>query len=318
MVPVPPPDFRLVSVEPGPNAARVRRLALAAGAGAFALTALLVWSADAWALLLAGGLGLTVVAFVRSAVGPVLAGQPLSEASMSIVPWGVLVHDGATPRVLRWAAVREVRVECLRRIDDATPTTRWSVVRIQTSRETLGGRAPGDVALERLEANVEHYADEAARPLALDLDGTEALDDLLEPVVERLLAESHWLLGSGELGERLSLAPKSYRHAGSEPSTDTRGVLADVLCTASPSPADPRALAALLAAELGERALLDRILPLTASPHPILAAVARAAALRLGADIKRVGALDELRDFVPSADLCQLSTWSRCPVAALS
>ncbi|MFO0572343.1 MAG: hypothetical protein U0263_42375, partial [Polyangiaceae bacterium] len=82
------------------------------------------------------------------------------------------------------------------------------------------------------------------------------------------------------------------------------------------APADPRPLAALLAAELGERTLLERLILLGASPHPILAAVARAAALRLGADIRRVGALDELSDFVSPADLSELRLWARGPAPA--
>lgn len=318
MPPPPPPDFRFVGIEPGPSKKSARSTKLAVGTAAFLAGLLAAWRLD-WvtigiSLLVAGG----AVLIAHRALGPVLAGERLSEARMSIVPWGVLVHAEPEPRVLHWAAVREVRVDCVREMDNATPSTRWSVVKIRTERETLGGRAPGDVALETLEANVERYADEAARPLALDLDGTTGVDELFEPAFERLLSEARWLLSSGELEERLALAPKSYRHMGSVPCPETRGVLAQVLGSGLDSPADPRPLAALLAAELGEVALLDRVLPLTASPHPLVAAVARAAALRLGGDIKRIGALDELADFVPAADLGQLRVWAGSRRAAVS
>jgi hypothetical protein len=42
----------------------------------------------------------------------------------------------------------------------------------------------------------------------------------------------------------------------------------------------------------------------------LVAVVARACALKLGADVKRVGALDELAEFVPPADLVQLGRWA--------
>lgn len=321
MVPAPPPDFRLVGVEPGPSVRRARGVKLGVGLAAFVAGVLAAWRLDwvsvAFSLLIAG----SAVLIAHRTLGPVLGGERLSEARMSIVPWGVLVHAEPEPRVLHWAAVRELHVDCVHEMDNATPSTRWSVVKIRTERETLGGRAPGDVALERLEANVERYAEEAARPVALDLDGATGAEEPFEPVFERLLSEARWLLASGELKERLALAPKSYRHAGSEPCPETRGALAEVLERGLDCPADPRPLAALLAAELGERSLLGQVLPLTASPHPLVAAVARAAALRLGGDIKRIGALDELSDFVSAADLGQLREWAggqRAPLAAAS
>jgi len=316
MPPAPPPDFRHVGIEPGPTRRRVRHIVFGSGLFAFSLGVLAAWRLDWVSVFLALVVAGSAMWIATRAVGPVLAGERLSEARMSIVPWGVLVHDDPEPRVLHWPAVREVQVDCVHEMDHATPSTRWSVVKIRTERETLGGRAPGDVALELLEAHFQRYAEEAGRPVALDLDGDRHLDDWLEPVVERLLAEARALLASGGLAERLSLAPKSYREIAAVASPDTRHALSTVLGSGLDAPADPRPLAALLAAELGERTLLERLILLGASPHPILAAVARAAALRLGADIRRVGALDELSDFVSPADLSELRLWARGPAPA--
>jgi hypothetical protein len=74
--------------------------------------------------------------------------------------------------------------------------------------------------------------------------------------------------------------------------------------------ADPRPLACLIAAEVGATELAGLVVGLTTNPHPLVAAVARAAALRLGADVRRVGSLDELAEFLPDADLDQLRAWS--------
>lgn len=210
MLPAPPPDFRLVGVEPGPSIGRARGIKLGVGLSVFVVGVLAAWRLDwvtvAFSLLISA----SAVLIAHRSLGPVLESDRLSEARMSIVPWGVLVHAEPEPRVLRWAAVRELHVDCIHEMDNATPSTRWSVVKIRTERETLGGRAPGDVALERLEANVERYAEEAARPVALDLDGATGAEELFEPVFERLLSEARWLLSTGELEERLALAPRSY------------------------------------------------------------------------------------------------------------
>jgi hypothetical protein len=251
--------------------------------------------------------GVTAYLVVRHR-GPILRGA--ERARIAIVPWGVLVHSEPNPRVLRWAAVRAVSVDFVHEMDHATPSTRWSVVTIRTERELFGGRTAGSVSLERLEAHFENYAVEASRPLALDLDGTVTVDEWLEPTFELLLAEARRLLRSGELGARLSLPPSSYREPSSpHASEETIGELSSLLEQEPASSADPRALAAVLAAELGASELCEVVCRLSSSPHPMVAAVARAAALRLGAAVKRVGAVDEVAEFVPSRDLEQMRSW---------
>jgi hypothetical protein len=65
-----------------------------------------------------------------------------------------------------------------------------------------------------------------------------------------------------------------------------------------------------MAAELGVRTLSASLLDLVGTPHPLLAAVARAALLKLGMDVQRVGALDELTDFVEGSELEQIRDWA--------
>lgn len=247
--------------------------------------------------------------FVAHVLGPTLPFMQ-SQAPLAIVPWGVVVESDLSPRVLRWAAVRDINVEFVHEMDHATPSTRWSVVTIRTERELFGGRVRGGVSLERLEAHFSSYADEAARPLSLDLDGQVPLDDWLEPSFELLLAEARRLLRAGELGERLSLSPGGYREpSGARPSSEAVAQLEHVLAGSFESPADPRPLATLIAAELGASELIPAVVALVTSPHPLVAAIARAAALRLGADVKRVGSVDELEEFVPGGELDLIREW---------
>jgi hypothetical protein len=67
--------------------------------------------------------------------------------------------------------------------------------------------------------------------------------------------------------------------------------------------ADPRPLACILAGTLDARELVPDLLLLASSPHPVVAACAKAAALRLGAPPNRAGSLDEVASFLFEEDI---------------
>jgi hypothetical protein len=71
----------------------------------------------------------------------------------------------------------------------------------------------------------------------------------------------------------------------------------------------------VIAAEIGAVELEAQVVALTICPHPMVAAVARASALRLGTDVRRAGALDELAEFVLDADLDLIRSWAAAPRA---
>jgi hypothetical protein len=295
---------------PAPSRRGVIGTAAGAGVSTFGLGLVLGAGADGPTVLMASVAGGITALLVARCFGPTLPALDPHAARLAIVPWGVLVHSEPVPRRLRWAAVKSIEVDFVHEMDHATPATRWSLVTIRTERETLGGRAPGQVSLERLEAYFPSYAEEAARPVALDLEGTIGLDEWIEPIFELLLAEARRLINTGALAERLDLAPRSYREPRpARPSAEAVHRLEAVLRSAPETPADPRPLAALIAAELGATELGGALGELVTSPHPLLAAIARGSALRLGADIKRVGAIEELVDFVPARELEQIDRW---------
>jgi hypothetical protein len=307
----PPPDFRYVGLEPAPSSRDVALAAAAIGVATFSLALALGGQPEAGTLAAATVVGLSAALLAIRRRGPTEDGARSSRAPLAIVPWGVLIHAESAPRILRWAAVRSIRVDLVCEMDHATPLTRWSVVHIDTERESFAGRAAGGVSLERLEAHFERYAEEAARPIALDLDGQLALDAPLEPAFELLLAEARRLLHGGTLSERISLPPASYRDPrGAAASDEALSLLRSTLEGTFDEPADPRPLACLIAAEIGATALADRVVGLSTCPHPLVAAVARAAAIRLGVDLRRAGSLDELAAFLPDLDLAQLRGWA--------
>jgi len=236
-------------------------------------------------------------------------GERRDGVAMAIVPWGVLVQPDLEPRILRWAAVRRIHVEMIHGRDGGTPTTLWSVVTIETAHERFAGRAAGAIAIERLVAHVDAYADEQAHAIALDLDGRRAADGPHEPVIESLLAAARTSAVGARDGTRLGL-PMGYRRAGGGASSETIDVLRSVLCDRAPRTPDPRALAAVLAAELGASPLARELQSLVQSPHPIVAAVAKAAAGKLGVDAAKIGAVSEVAPFLHEADVEALTRWA--------
>jgi len=225
------------------------------------------------------------------------------------VPWGVLVQPDLEPRILRWAAVKRVQVEMIHGRDGGTSTTLWSVVTIETDSERFAGRAPGAIAIERLVAHVDAYAEEQAHAIALDLDGRVAADGPYEPVIESLLSAARVSALGGRDATRLGL-PAGYRRAAAGASDETVDLLRRVLIDRAPRSPDPRALAAVLAAELGASPLTRELQLLVQSPHPIVAAVAKVAAGKLGVEAAKVGVVSEVAPFLHEGDVDALSRWA--------
>jgi hypothetical protein len=275
---------------------------------------LALWSANPQPLSLGLTVGMgavTALVFARSERRQA-SSRRAREVAMAIVPWGVIVSPDTEPRVLRWPAIRRVTVDVSHTMRGGTPVIVASFVTVETDREILAARAPGAVGLERLVANFTAYAEEAARPPARDLEGAEpAGDDATEPVAATLLRHAEDLCGSGAGAARLLLPPSGYRSVGTRSAPpETQHELSAALHEDADAPADPRPLAAILAGILGAYELVPDLLRLVSSPHPMVAAFAKAAALRLGAPLNRAGALEELGPFLFEEDLEAIRAWS--------
>jgi hypothetical protein len=238
---------------------------------------------------------------------------------IAIVPWGILVHSQAEPRVVRWGGIESISVRYVHEMDDATPVLRWSIVTLRTRHGTLVGRSRDTVALERLQAYLSRYAEEAGRPIALDLDAECGASNDFEPVFLRLHSYVRRLLRSPASMPDLGLTGGGYR-GGIQRQLSARGLalLNRWICDSEPEWADRRPLAFILAAELEAHALLKALVERVTSPHPFVAAVARAAAVRLGADIRHVGSLDELGEFLEARELEPLMRWSQGQFGAVT
>ena len=315
----PAPDFRYVGLEPGP---RGRASLWASFAAAGTTLGAGVLHEIGWKGAMVAALGAAVgAAIARRVGGPSVAARARSKrgiglgrrrdaVAMAIVPWGILVQPDLAPRILRWAAVKNVQVEMVHGRDGGTPSTLWSVVTIETDHERLAGRAPGAVEIERLVAYVDAYADEQAQDVALDLDGRRGAEGPYEPVIEPLLSAARSVIaGVGPDSTRLCLPAGGYRSGLEAASPETAAILRSVLADRAPKSPDPRALAAVLAAELGAKPLVPDLVSLVQSPHPVVAAVAKMAAKKLGVGASKVGAVSEVAPFLHELDVDALAEW---------
>ena len=227
-----------------------------------------------------------------------------SRGTLVVVPWGVLVVTGGDVRAIPWHAVGKVELDVRHGKDGGTAIATESRVVVTTSRERLLGAAPGSVGLESVVGNHGRWGDESACPAAEDLDGEAPL--VAEAAAPRFADLS-------EIAAHLADAPRDsgvvapiagYR--GGNDASRWRGSstrLRAILRSRDVTVADPRPLAALVAARLGAVACIPDLLRLVSAPNGVVALVAKACALRLGAPLERAGALDEVAAFVPPEDL---------------
>jgi hypothetical protein len=307
----PAPDFRYVGLEPIP-ATQVRVAATALGLGAGVTLAMS--GLDARHALFAGAVASVLSTLALRGAGAAAAAPLSGSARMAIVPWGILVDTDDAPRILRWAAVRRIGVETSTRRPHGLlgVTTRASRVVVETEHDRFLGEAVGVVTLERLVENFGAYAHEQSSPLALDLEGSEDGLEVQEPSCEALLDVARGWLESAGAATSLALAPAGYRRTSAHAATAAAvDVLRRVLRDRTPKPADPRAFAAVVAAELNAKELAPELVALTQRPHPLVAAVARQAARKLGVPKARTGTLDEVAPFLWEGDRARLDAWIR-------
>jgi hypothetical protein len=313
--PIPPPNFRYVGLAAGPDAWRSRLMGWSTFLGVTSVG--VSWLGGTIPSLLGSSVVGALLAWgMMQMGGPKMAikgGQKPTE--MAIVPWGVILEPHAEhSRVLRWAGIKNIEVDYVHTRDaSGTPSTLWSMVWVLTSsQECFVGRAVGAVGLERLLAHLPAYAEESAATIALDWQGEEVLEDMwLDPAFPVLLRRAKAFLHSASAMMELELPEGLYRQgARLEVSKGTEFVLRSLLRRPGGS-VDRRAFAALLAGEVGAVGVLPELLAMVTSVHPIVAGAAKAAALKLGGERSRVGAVEELSSFLLPEDIAALDSWAQ-------
>lgn len=253
----------------------------------------------------------------------------LEEArSMDIVPWGLVVDPGAAQHPIPWPAMQDVG--CARRVLERRKYDDYERVAYDltftTAARVMRGTAQEQETLLVLPDLVPAYARAAARPVALDLEDAPRAARITSAPAEGqpawagafadLRARVQALLQDPSFAALLTVPGGDYRSARRPEATPElvariRRALAEDEDRLERAP-----LAALLAAELGLTDVMPELLDLVLSPHPLVSAVGRGAARRLGSPPLRTGALREVAPFLPDADLRFIEEWAEGPGAA--
>ena len=152
-------------------------------------------------------------------------------------------------------------------------------------------------------------ARELVAPLALQELARRRLADFagsLQPVANMITIDEKC---ENDIKCRISVSSAFCRNQALTPTPRAIEVLRRILRDRTPKAADPRAFAAVVAAELHARELVPELVALTQCPHPLVAAVARQAARKLGAACAQTGTLDEVAPFLFEADRARLDAW---------
>lgn len=300
-----------------PGLSPLRMAAAAAGASTGLTGALILATGADTASLLVSALagGMAALTLSRKGAFRFLRHGPARSIAMAIVPWGVLIQpdEEQEVRVLRWSGVRAVSVDSFHTSDATGSTgTSWSFVTVETQNERLLGRAVGHAPLERLVAHLQSYARESALPVALGFEGEARGGELgFEPVARALLGSVRSYLETSDSVETLSLRAGTYRKLSSwSASRATLDLLSELLRRPPREELDRRAFCAIVAGELGAQELIPELLRLVTTPHPLTAAAAKAAAMRLGVEPTKTGTLDEVASFLHAEDVLALEAWA--------
>jgi hypothetical protein len=255
-----------------------------------------------WPFLAAAAAG--AVAYLSSR--PTAVERATQRVALEICPWGVF-----TKQWVPWRGVDQiahtVEVERRRTTNDFI---RSSVVRVRVNTEYFAGKRLEESVLEALDALLPIYKSQSSMPFAVGVDATSKPIAHDAPSAFRdILASSRAFLNSPAGRELTESASGSYREETRKVKPQTTLRLSQWLIE-KPHKIDPAPFAAIIAAELDVRETIDELLALTMSPHPLVAAVARASANRMGVHPSRSFPIEETVPFLDADDLAAIRAWA--------
>ncbi len=255
--------------------------------------------------------GAVAALFAGFLTGPFERGlDSLVAVPVAVVPWGIVIDPDKVPEPIPWSEIKALShriVTSNSRHDKHAPRRALFLFNLGDRRiQAVADEGPWVTAIHTFRPKL---AVSASRSFAPDLAGTSEIDRQGLPLSLALVRRAQALLDSPEAGTLLGLEGGGYRTTSSRIAGERTRQILHAAFWDSHSPHDPGPLAVILAGELRVTSLLPHLLELILAPSPLLAAVARAAAVRLGATLISAGSLDEIRDFLPEADIAELRNW---------
>ncbi|MRG90692.1 hypothetical protein [Polyangium spumosum] len=226
--------------------------------------------------------------------------------AMRMAPWGFVLDPEGSPEVLRWPQMQDVKHQVVPISDERAV----SMVFVTVGGRVCRSACPVSPRLARLPSAFPWYVTAATMPIALDLEGAMSMEGDKATFGE-LLGRAKRMLESPDGTAQLGMPAAGYRGVASRaPGHETAKILRGAL-VGHRREVDEGPLAAILAAKLGTRELIPEILLLCMSPSPFVAAVGKAAALRLGAPPMRPGAVDEVLPFLPEDEVRAIERFAK-------
>jgi hypothetical protein len=306
-----PPELRYQYLRAGPGRSPWALRGIAGGIGVTSAIAMFMSTGLVATLFIGPMIALLVNGMFRGAARLLGPSKDFRAAPVAIVPWGIVIDPDRSPVPVPWQRLREVSYT---RIDqNGNQSTEGAGVAVMLFDTVDAGtvQAQGEDGewVTSMDAFAPRFARNAPRPLAGDVEGTQALETGGLPASLALVRRAEAILQSADGRAALGLEAGDYRSTSSRiAGPATRALLRDALWNDRAGP-DPGPLAAVLCAELGIVDVLPDLLQLILSTSPLLAATARAAAARLGASPVAAGSVNELEDFLPGEEIAELRRW---------
>lgn len=302
-----PAELRRRELEPGQRRQHSRAIGLFAGSIVLGAAFVLKMS-----LLLPAAPVVALGAYAADRFMVARASRGQTAVAMTVTPWGVLTDEPLRWSSIEWIGHTELarpQLQLRRSPDDEQRS--WSLLTVRARGAELTGECILEPALDVLDVLLAPYALDGSRPLALTFDDREGPSVAPhQPGAARdVLAAARGLLQTEAGKELIEVSAEGYRASRMTVRPGTEGLL-DRYLVEAPAGTDRGALAAALAGELELVGLVDRLCELVTSPNPVVAGVAKAAALRLGAHRARAGRIDELHPFLDAGDIAALEAWS--------
>jgi len=295
-------ELRHVDLEPGPGSGPwIRGLVTTIVLTGASVAIVTVAKGEYWYVFGAPLIG-ALRGFVRAnelaPLGPRVA--------MRMEPWGIVLDPEGTPTVLPWPRISAIRHRTVAVNEDTSVEMFFVEVEGTTHRAVCPAHAPITV----LPVALSGYVAAAKAPVALDLEGSVSVEGEKARFGE-LLGRARRMLESPDGAAQLGMPATGYRGGASRtPGPETVSILKSAL-VGHRRAVDEGPLAAVLAAMLGRRELIPQVLTLCMSPSPFVAAVSKAAALRLGAPPMQPGAVDEVLPFLPEDEVHAIERFAR-------
>jgi hypothetical protein len=218
--------------------------------------------------------------------------------------WGIDCGHGA----VGWPAITSLAYRQVRRAgDDHNPL--MSELDVELSDAVWRGECALEPLLDVLVEVFPLFAEEARREVALGFSAGGPSEPARAGLFVELLRNAREWLASPEGAEETQVVSGEYRtqERRLRPTFTTELELA---LAGAPIAADRGPFAAIVAAELRVTSLLDHLRTLTTSPHPLLAAIAAGAALRLGESPIRVGKPEHVEPYIDAETSRAIMAWA--------